>query len=140
MHCYVDLRCTGLRANVYGDNAMKRIFVTIIMASLFCGSVCAEPRKHWYKDPKWWLGEAIIAAALTADAHSTAYTRGPGVVETSALLGPYPSNRRIVLYSLSGLALQTTLHASAWHVIHHEPIKSSCQEWYGTGHKVTRCT
>lgn len=117
-----------------------RTLLTILAASLLCSSLSAEPRKHWYKDPKWWVGEVVILAALTADCHSTAYVRGPGIVETNRLLGPNPSNRRIVLYGLSGAALQTTLHASAWHVIHHEPIKSSCQEWYGSGHKVTRCT
>jgi hypothetical protein len=38
-----------------------------------------------------------------------------------------PSNQKVALVSLLNFGLQTSLHASAWHVTHHVPIESSCE-------------
>src|SRR5260370_9502409 len=54
--------------------------------------------KHWYKDWMWWVGETALASLQAADAYSTAVglSRCSGCVERSFLLGPHPSNGRIV--------------------------------------------
>lgn len=116
--------------------------ICAVLALLLASSAAARP-KHWYKDPKWWAGEALIGAAIAADAHSTSRGVGMGLVESNTwALGARPSNTRIAGISLGYFAIQTALHASAWHVTHHVPLADSCSEWIDppTGRKISRCT
>jgi len=96
---------------------------SLLLALLLSGSVVqAQHRwnakeKHWYSDWLWWVGEAAIAAAFAADAHSTALVRDrcPGCRETNPVPGPHPSNRRLVMGS--GIVLfgsATALHIASW--------------------------
>jgi hypothetical protein len=75
------------------------------------------PRKHFFTDPKWWIGEGVILVSITADGYTTA-RRTPGLTERSWFLGPNPSIRRVEGVSLLNAAVQTTLHAGAWHFTH----------------------
>jgi len=95
--------------------------IALVLCLVFGCVTEAAPRKHWFTDPKWWAGEAAIAAAIVADSHSTA-SRPPGAVESNWLLGRNPSNRKVALVSLGYFGIQTSLHAAAWHVTHHVPL------------------
>jgi hypothetical protein len=78
----------------------------------------AKP-KHWYKDWKWWVGEAVIAGAFVADAHSTSLAQSRHVgIEGNPFLGPHPDNKAIVGLSLTGFAIETGLYAGCWHFSH----------------------
>jgi hypothetical protein len=101
----------------------KRFVGILLLAALLCGSADAQP-KHWYTDWKWWAGEAVIGAAIAADAHSTSRGIGLGLTERNTwAFGPRPSNGRIAGVSLGYFAIQTTLHAAAWHVERNETNK-----------------
>jgi hypothetical protein len=99
-----------------------RVTSLLLALLLSCGVVQAQHRwnakeKHWYSDWLWWVGEAAIAAAFAADAHSTALVRYrcPGCRETNPVLGPHPGNRRLVMGS--GIVLfgsATALHIASW--------------------------
>jgi hypothetical protein len=90
----------------------------LIAAVLLSGSVAhAEPKpRRWYKDWKWWVGEALIAGIRVADAHSsvTVRSRCPGCYETNFLLGKHPSTGALVAMSSAGLGVETTLHILSW--------------------------
>ena len=47
---------------------MKKLVILALLLSLFSTSAEARP-KQWYKDKKWWIGEAVIVgiAQLYAD-------------------------------------------------------------------------
>lgn len=88
--------------------------------------VTAEAKpKHWFTDPKWWVGTALMGAAIAADAHSTSRGVGMGLREENWALGPKPSNARIAGISLGYFGIQTALHAGAWHFTHHVPLADS---------------
>jgi hypothetical protein len=83
-------------------------------------NVEAKP-KHWYKDWKWWIGEAVIAGAFVADAHSTSMAQSRHIgIESSPFLGPHPDNKSIVRLSLTGFAIETGIHAGCWHFSHED--------------------
>jgi len=94
--------------------------LAIVAALLLIPAQLEARPKHWYKDWKWWAGEAVIAAAIAADAHSTA-SRPPGYIESNWAFGRNPSNRRVAGISLGYFGIQTALHAGAWHFSHHVP-------------------
>src|SRR5260370_1216569 len=90
-----------------------RIALLMATALLSASLAHAEPRpKRWYKDWKWWVGEALIAGIRAADAHSTVTTpsRCPGCIETNLFLGKHPSTGAIVAISTEGFALESALH------------------------------
>lgn len=101
-------------------------FISFLLALVFCCSASAAPHKHWFTDPKWWVGEAVICAALAADAHSTV-SRPAYLQESNPFLGSNPSTQKVVGISLLQFGIQTSLHAAAWHVTHHVPLMDSCQ-------------
>ena len=93
--------------------------IAMMMAAvLLAGSLAeAEPRpKHWYKDWKWWVGEAFIAGIRAADIHSslTARSRCPVCNETNFFLGNHPSDAALVGVGSAGFGIQTTLHILSW--------------------------
>jgi len=88
-------------------------YLALLLALSFAGTADARPR-HWFTDPKWWLGEVIIASAIAADAHSTA-DRSRHLVEGNHLLGGNPSKLRVAGLASLSMGLQTTYHAAAWH-------------------------
>ncbi len=93
--------------------------IAMMMAAvLLAGSLAeAEPRpKHWYKDWKWWVGEAFIAGIRAADVHSslTARSRCPVCNETNFFLGNHPSDAALVGVGSAGFGIQTTLHILSW--------------------------
>jgi hypothetical protein len=79
------------------------------------------PRKHWYKDPKWWIGEGVITASIFADGYTTAH-RPAGIQEGNHFLGTNPSTRKVAGFCLLDFGIQTSLHAGAWHFTHHIPL------------------
>ena len=98
-------------------------FAAVLLLLVFAGSTEARPR-HWYKDWRWWAGEAVIGAAIAADAHSTSRGIGQGLRESNTwVFGSKPSNGRIAGISLGYFAFQSTLHAVAWHVERNETNK-----------------
>lgn len=93
--------------------------IAMLMATvLLSGSLAhAEPRpRRWYKDWKWWAGEALIAGIRAADAHSTLTTpsRCPGCIETNLFLGKHPSTGAVVAISSAGFSLESALHILSW--------------------------
>jgi hypothetical protein len=72
--------------------------------------------KHFYKDRLWWIGEAVIAGLLAADAYSTSVGRSrcPTCVESNILLGPHPTNGQITGATIAFLGVQSGLHAFSW--------------------------
>ena len=77
----------------------------------------AEPRpKHWFKDWKWWVGEAFIAGIRAADAHSsvTAQANCPACYETNFFLGKHPSTGALAGMAGAGFGILTTLHILSW--------------------------
>lgn len=106
---------------------MKRIALFLLLDLIFLAAAAsATPRKHWYHDPKWWVGEAVIAAAIAADAHSTVRNLNNGYHENNPLLGRYPSTGKVAGFALLDFSAQTTYHALAWHFTHHVPLADSC--------------
>jgi hypothetical protein len=89
---------------------------------LLAGATGAEARpRHWYKDWKWWVGEAVIAGAFVADAHSTSLAQSQHIgIESSPFLGSHPDNKSIVGLSLTGFAIETGIHAGCWHFSHED--------------------
>jgi hypothetical protein len=82
-----------------------------------------SPRKHWFSDPKWWIGEGVIAASIFADGYTTSH-RPAGLVEGNRfVLGYHPSTKRLVTVNLIAFGAQTSLHAGAWHFTHHIPYQ-----------------
>jgi hypothetical protein len=99
----------------------RRITSLLIVVLLAATSAQGQRRwngkeKHWYTDRFWWIGEAVIAAAFAADAHSSSYVRDrcPGCVETNLLLGSHPSNRAIAVDSSLFFGLYTAFHIGSW--------------------------
>jgi len=84
-----------------------------------------QPRlwDHWYKDKYFWMGTAVIAGAVVADAHSTA-TRPRGAVESNPLLGFHPTTGKIVGVSAANFGINFALHAAAWHESHQDPSQA----------------
>ena len=97
---------------------MRPITLLAILLT-FCQSAFAGP-KHWYKDPKWWIGEAVIVTVVGLDAYSTS-TRPPYLTESNFILGSHPTNQKIAGVAVLNFGIQTSLHAAAWHVTHHVP-------------------
>ncbi len=94
-----------------------RIALLMATALLSASLAHAEPRpRRWYKDWKWWVGEALIAGIRAADAHSTVTTpsRCPGCIETNLFLGKHPSTGAIVAISSGGFGLESALHILSW--------------------------
>jgi hypothetical protein len=83
----------------------------------------AAPRKHWFTDPKWWIGETVNVAAVIADCDSTRRGLAQGLQESNPLLGHHPSARRLIGVCVGEIGALTSLHAAGWHVIHHEAYK-----------------
>jgi len=79
------------------------------------------PRKHFFSDPKWWIGESVVIVSHAADAYTTTQ-RPHGIIEGNNFIGINPSNKKVALVSLTAFSIQTTLHAGAWHVTHHVPL------------------
>ena len=99
----------------------SRVTSLLIVLLLAATSAQAQRRwngkeKHWYTDRLWWIGEAVIAGAFAADAHSSSYVRDrcPGCRETNLLLGPHPSNRAIAVDSSLFFGLYTAFHIGSW--------------------------
>jgi len=72
-------------------------------------------RRHWYKNPKEWLGFGIIAISIAADAYTTS-DRPPGAVETNPLLGRHPTNRAIITSAGMEFAILATGHYLLWNI------------------------
>jgi hypothetical protein len=81
-------------------------------------------RQHdrWYKDKSFWIGTAIIAASIAADAHSTVEAC-PGCRETNGFLGTHPSNGDAAFVAGGGFALVFGLHIANWELTHRDPQK-----------------
>lgn len=95
-----------------------RTCIALMAAVLLFGSPAhAEPRpKHWFKDWKWWVGEAFIAGIRAADAHSSVTVRAncPACNETNFFLGKHPSTGALAGMAGAGFGIQTTLHILSW--------------------------
>ncbi len=96
--------------------------------SLFLLAPLAQA-KPWYKQKKFWVGAAIIAGCMAADAHSTINARH-GLVETNPALSPHPDVKSVVALSSAGFAVEFTLHALSYHVEEDDPSKT----WRFIGH------
>ena len=120
---------------------MKKIILAIVVLFLSSSAMAQEapkpaaktksfiigdgaPRKHWFSDPKWWIGEGVIAASIFADGYTTSQ-RPAGITESNPFLGKNPSTQKVAGISLLNFGIQTTLHAGAWHFTHHIPYQDS---------------
>ena len=86
------------------------LMVTVLLAGSL---VDAKPSpKRWYKDWKWWVGEALIAGIRAADVHSSMLVRSrcPGCIETNPFLGKHPSNGGLIAMGSAAFGIETTLH------------------------------
>jgi len=95
---------------------MRKLIVLALTISAITGSASAEPR-HWYKDPKWWVGEAVIVGATMADANSTCRGLQRGGTEQNVILGPHPGCGHVYALEASALASYTALHALEWRLV-----------------------
>jgi hypothetical protein len=68
---------------------------------------------HFWRDAKWYAGEAAVLAARGADIWSTERALHNGASEGNWLVGPHPSRRTLVLVGLGFAGGQTALHAFA---------------------------
>lgn len=71
--------------------------------------------KHFWRDWKWWAGEAVIATSLALDAHSSCRGISMGYYEGNRLLYGSRSCAAVSGAAAGGFAFYTTLHALAWH-------------------------
>lgn len=69
---------------------------------------------HFYRDPKWLLGEFFILASVGMDAYSTVLRTGP-IIEGNRFLGQNPSRPKVISVACLSAGLQTTYHAAIWH-------------------------
>jgi hypothetical protein len=94
-----------------------RIAVLLAAVLLSSSLAHADPRpRRWFKDWKWWAGEAFIAGIRAADAHSsvTARSRCPTCNETNIILGNHPSTGALAGMASVGFGVETTLHILSW--------------------------
>jgi hypothetical protein len=111
---------------------MKRISrILFLVFSLFATAAFAQEaetfkisptkseHKHrrWYKDWKWWVGEALIVGPIAADMKSSTSVRDrcPLCSETNPLLGRRPSDKRFILFGAGFAATLTASHIVARH-------------------------
>jgi hypothetical protein len=88
---------------------MKKTILLLMAILLMCFTVDARP-KHFYKDWKWWTGEAMILTAVTLDAQSTCHGFSHGYVETNFLArGSISCGHAISALAIGG-GIYTTLH------------------------------
>ena len=100
---------------------MKRV-TAILIAMLWLtmpGSAWSKPR-HWYSDPKFWMGEAVIAGALIADGATTVNGLHRGMMETNPILGAHPSTARVAGYDVTLFAGYTAANAAEHHLTRNE--------------------
>jgi hypothetical protein len=73
--------------------------------------------KPFYKNWKWWIGEAAIGGAISLDVYSTARVVEvcPGCGETSILYAEHPSSAGLVRGGLIDLGIETVFHAGVYH-------------------------
>ena len=91
---------------------MKRI---ILLSILMCAVNTEASPSHWYKDPKWWAGAAVIGAVTALDAHSTCQAFGKGAVEQNWLLRGSTSCGQVSGVATAYAIGEIGLHALAWH-------------------------
>jgi len=98
--------------------SMRTRGIALMAAVLLFGSLAhAEPRpKHWFKDWKWWVGEAFIAGIQAADAHSSVAVQAncPACNETNFFLGKHPSTGALAGMAGAGFGIETTFHILSW--------------------------
>ncbi len=100
--------------------AKIRIATAAILLLLLQNVAEATP---WYKSWKWWVGEAVIAGSLAADAHSTVYgiSHCPSCKESNSFIGPHPSTLDIASLSAIGFGMETGFHILGRHVLKDDP-------------------
>jgi hypothetical protein len=94
----------------------------LCLCSIIALAIPAKASPHWYKDKRWWAGEAIIGLSVALDAHSTCQAVGRGVETSIAFPGPR-SCAETAGISLGAFGFYTVLHAAEWHVGHDDPNK-----------------
>lgn len=99
---------------------MKHLLAVLLLISL-ASSVSAQER-HWYKSKQWWAGEAMMTAAIVADAVTTAH-RCHGCTERNPLIGSNPDNRTIALFSSANFGVQSVLHIWSFNLGKNDPNK-----------------
>jgi len=92
---------------------MRYLAAALLTISLT--SVAEARPKHWFTDPKWYLGEFFVAASIGADAASTVQ-RTNRQIEGNRFLGRNPSRQKVIGVAVLSMGLQTTYHALAWHL------------------------
>lgn len=100
-----------------------RNVLTIALCVLLAASCADASPRRWYKNPKWWAGEAVIVGALALDGHSTCRAFAHGYVEGSLLLQGSRSCGNAVEILAVGGAIYTGLHIVLGHVGETEPNK-----------------
>jgi hypothetical protein len=108
---------------------MRCLLLTVLTILISSTSVEARP-KHWYKDPKWLLGEFLSAAAIGADAYSTVL-RTNREIEGNHLLGPNPSRGKVIGVASLSMGLQTFYYAECWHITKGEDDQSKFWNFIG---------
>lgn len=77
-----------------------------------------SPFKPWYKDPGFLVGEAVIAAAVSADMKTSSIGRDNHYVEAGGILLPaVPSNRDYVLVGLAAFGTYSALNYINFHFV-----------------------
>ncbi len=102
----------------------------LISAILFLSSIANASPKHWYKDPKWWVGTVVIGAAVAADSFTTASVIHQGGAEVGdPFLGNKPGAARLSGIELGWFGFYTAFHAFNWHETHNDS-----KGWRTTGY------
>lgn len=102
---------------------MKLLRFISLLAILIIARPAESAPKHWYRDLKWWAGEAVIVTVTSLDAQSTCQGFSRGGVESAAILSGNHSCGTEVGVMAGGIAFYTTLHALEWHFGHKDESK-----------------
>jgi hypothetical protein len=95
----------------------------LFLALLCCGTISARPR-HWYSDPKFWIGEAVIVGSTYADARTTCNGFGRGYVEGNPLdRGAHNCGAAIGILSI-GTGIYTGLHIASYRMLQDDTSKA----------------
>lgn len=93
----------------------------LIALFLICAlGTSAQPPRHWYKDKKWWAGEAVILGMAATQGIATSRVKSGGTFA----FGNHTSNAKIALFEAGvNVPVFTGLHIFEWHLGHNDPNK-----------------
>lgn len=100
---------------------MRRTLWVVILLLCASNAHAAPRRHHWFTDPKWWAGEAVIVTAVALDGNSTCRAVARGGVEQNMILGPHPSCGQVAALDIGAVGYWTGFHILEWKLSYDDP-------------------